>query len=331
MADKKISELDYVNLPLDGTESYAIVQSGETKRIDHADVVDFSANHYKGSWDAFTNTPTLTNGVGKIGDEYKVTVDGTQFSLNFNVGDIVSYDGSVWYKKNNSNQFKESLYYSKILWRPSPSGWQTNYSPSTTGSADNIGPSNTNLFTQTFRRRYASASTAGSSVTFFDSSFRHVQLGMGFKSAIKFGFEDAALVANARCFIGYNATGTMTNSDPSGLTNMIGIGADSGDTNFSWLHNDGTGSCTKTPLGANFPANTSGVDVYLLLFENEFGVTGEFKMTMIRLNTGHVARITVNSNITAGAGFFPIINRNNGTTALSVRLSLMDYDLRKYA
>jgi len=38
MADKKISELNSANLPLDGNEQLAIVQSGETKKINASDI-----------------------------------------------------------------------------------------------------------------------------------------------------------------------------------------------------------------------------------------------------------------------------------------------------
>ena len=46
---------------------------------------------FKGSWDALTNTPTLTNPPTtanyNIGDYYRVTVAGSQFGFNFEVGD----------------------------------------------------------------------------------------------------------------------------------------------------------------------------------------------------------------------------------------------------
>lgn len=52
---------------------------------------------YKGSWNATTNTPALTDGTGNNGDVYRVSVAGTQFtpSIQFKVGDRVVYDGST--------------------------------------------------------------------------------------------------------------------------------------------------------------------------------------------------------------------------------------------
>jgi hypothetical protein len=62
----------------------------------------FSAIAYKGAWNAFTNSPTLTDGIGTAGDFYFVSVAGTQDlgsgNITFGVGDMVVYNGSVWQK-----------------------------------------------------------------------------------------------------------------------------------------------------------------------------------------------------------------------------------------
>lgn len=51
-----------------------------------------SAMEYKGTWDASTNTPTLTQGVGTNGDFYVVSVAGTWDSTAFAVGDRLLFD-----------------------------------------------------------------------------------------------------------------------------------------------------------------------------------------------------------------------------------------------
>jgi hypothetical protein len=57
------------------------------------------ALNYKGTWNATTNTPTLTSGVGTQGDYYVVSVAGAT-SLdgitNWGVGDWATFNGSVW-------------------------------------------------------------------------------------------------------------------------------------------------------------------------------------------------------------------------------------------
>lgn len=55
-----------------------------------------------GTWNANTNTPTLVNGTGSIGDYYKVTTAGATSlggpTIAFNVNEIVLYDGTHWIK-----------------------------------------------------------------------------------------------------------------------------------------------------------------------------------------------------------------------------------------
>ena len=55
---------------------------------------------YQGTWDAFTNTPTLADGTGTAGDLYIVSVAGTQDlgsgSITFAIGDEAVYNGTIW-------------------------------------------------------------------------------------------------------------------------------------------------------------------------------------------------------------------------------------------
>ena len=55
---------------------------------------------YQGTWNASTNTPTLTDGVGEQGDVYRTSVAGTQDlgsgNITFAVGDWVTYNGTIW-------------------------------------------------------------------------------------------------------------------------------------------------------------------------------------------------------------------------------------------
>lgn len=59
---------------------------------------------YLGTWNASTNTPTLTDGVGDTGDVYRVSVAGTQNlgsgSISFDVGDWIIYNGTIWQKSD---------------------------------------------------------------------------------------------------------------------------------------------------------------------------------------------------------------------------------------
>jgi hypothetical protein len=57
------------------------------------------ALNYKGTWNASTNTPTITSSVGVKGDYYVVSVAGTTTIdgiSNWGVGDWITFNGSVW-------------------------------------------------------------------------------------------------------------------------------------------------------------------------------------------------------------------------------------------
>lgn len=51
---------------------------------------------YKGTWNASTNSPTLSNGSGTAGWYYRVTTAGTFNSVAYSVGDDIIYNGSIW-------------------------------------------------------------------------------------------------------------------------------------------------------------------------------------------------------------------------------------------
>jgi len=56
---------------------------------------------YQGTWNASTNTPALASGIGTKGYFYKVSVTGATAldgTSNWNVGDLVMYDGTTWDK-----------------------------------------------------------------------------------------------------------------------------------------------------------------------------------------------------------------------------------------
>lgn len=65
-------------------------------------------------------------------------------------------------------------------------------------------------------------------------------------------------VATHRAFAGVRGSAAApTDVNPSTLTNIIGMGWDSGDTNIQMMHNDGTGTATRIGLGSNFPRPTA--------------------------------------------------------------------------
>lgn len=63
-----------------------------------------SVMEFQGSWNPSTNTPTLIDGTGDIGDVYWITVAfagpvaglSDASMINFQIGDLVIYNGTVW-------------------------------------------------------------------------------------------------------------------------------------------------------------------------------------------------------------------------------------------
>jgi hypothetical protein len=57
------------------------------------------ALNYKGTWNASTNTPTITSSVGVKGDYYQVSVAGSTTIngiSNWGVGDVIAFNGTTW-------------------------------------------------------------------------------------------------------------------------------------------------------------------------------------------------------------------------------------------
>lgn len=61
---------------------------------------------FQGTWDAATNTPTLTSGVGNKGDYYVVSVAGNtnlDGITDWQLGDYAVFNGAVWQKVDNTD------------------------------------------------------------------------------------------------------------------------------------------------------------------------------------------------------------------------------------
>ena len=68
---------------------------------------------YRGTWDAATNNPTLTSGVGTKGDYYVVSVSGNtnlDGITDWVAGDWAIFNGTVWQKVDNT----ETVYVSNV-------------------------------------------------------------------------------------------------------------------------------------------------------------------------------------------------------------------------
>lgn len=108
----KLRDLDDVIIGTDGILSslgfdvpYGVPRLDANGKILASELPN-SVMEFKGVWNAATNTPTLTNGVGNAGDVYLCNVAGTvDFGagpITFAVGDYAVYTGSVWARSSGA-------------------------------------------------------------------------------------------------------------------------------------------------------------------------------------------------------------------------------------
>lgn len=202
--------------------------------------------------------------------------------------------------------------------------------PTARGTATARNVALTSYFTMQKRIGFVSANTAGST-----SGYRLPLLqyatgatsGGGFLLVARFGVSDAATVANSRLFVGMiNATGVIGNVNPSTLTNIVGVASNAGDANLSIMHNDGAGTATIIPLGANFPAQTLSVDAYTLVLYAPIGQT-YVEWYILRENTGADAQGRITTDLPTTLLAIQLW-RNNGVTAAAVGLDVMGVQIQ---
>ena len=127
------------------------------------------------------------------------------------------------------------------------------------GTATAVSVSTGSELSKKIRTRMQVSTPAANGICSYRSTSALHYVGTGFRFSFGFGVSDSALNTGARQFYGVTATtGAISISSTilvETLLNCIGIGSDALDTNLQIFHNDGSGTCTKIDLGANFPAN----------------------------------------------------------------------------
>lgn len=201
---------------------------------------------------------------------------------------------------------------------------------STTGTLTARTQTTTSLLTGMSRTGIVSASTAGSAAYVSSSSrvWRGNASGLGgFYGVWRFAVSDATLVTTANMFAGLVAasTGLTADAAPSTKTNLIGVGCDNGDTHLQ-LYAAGSAAQTRTDLGASFPINSTGTEVYeLVLYAPPDGTEIDYRVR--RLTTGDTAtgKITNSAQLFDTSTFEgPEVFRSNGGTAAAVGIDVVD-------
>ena len=106
-----------------------------------------------------------------------------------------------------------------------------------------------------------------------------------------------ATVASHRFFGGWLSNNNApTDVNPSTLTNIVGVGYDSGDTNLQFMHNDGSGAATKVDLGSGLPKPTvAEAAAYLIRITSN--VAGQVSYFVENIITGNTATGSVSTNL----------------------------------
>lgn len=185
-------------------------------------------------------------------------------------------------------------------------------------------PASTNLFTGTRRLGLVSQNSASSVCGIRNPTnqfWRGNAAGAGgFHIIWRFGISDASLVATGRTFCGlWATTSAPTDVDPSTLTNIVGVGCDSGDTQLQ-LYAAGAAAQARMALGASFPVNTVSVDIYELILYCPPN-SSEMRWSVLRVNTGDMTSgtITNGANLPSSTTFMcPQLWRSNDSTATAV-------------
>lgn len=187
---------------------------------------------------------------------------------------------------------------------------------------------NTNLATSMFAAvsyvsSASSGSTAGVAGAATAGAWRGNASGLGgFDYRCRFIIN--TVQTNMRWFVGMTAGNTsgIGNNDPSGLVNMLGFGIDSGQTTVRFLTNDGSGACTATDLGANFPATTANVIYEARLYCKPNDTVVYYSLE--RFDSVQFTEGSASSNLISNTiQIFPQFSVNNGSTAAAVAMDLV--------
>jgi hypothetical protein len=135
-------------------------------------------------------------------------------------------------------------------------------------------PTSTNRATLMHRSTYSSVVTTpsqqiGSRAT-FNTLFRGNAAGIGgFWIVSRFVF--TTIKTAERFFCGVSATTNNVTVDPSSLTNIAGFGFDTADSAITFMHNDGSGTATKTAIAgqATLATNNTGYIAVIGCYPND--------------------------------------------------------------
>lgn len=292
---------------------------------------------YKGTWDAATNSPTLANPPAATtkGWYYVVSVAGTQFSLDFAVGDWIISNGSVWQKVDLTDSV------SSVFGRTGPVAAQTgDYTAAQITGLGSLATQNgtfsgtssgTNTGDQTISitgDATASGSTGVLTATVTKingTSLAGLATGI-LKNTTTTGVPSIAVAADFPT-LNQNTTGTASNVTGTVALANGGTGATNAPDARTALGLGSLATQNGTFSGTSSGTNTGDQTISITGDVTASGSTGALTATVGRINgvalIGLGTGILKNSTVTGQPGIavaadFPTLNQNTSGTASNV-------------
>jgi hypothetical protein len=176
---------------------------------------------------------------------------------------------------------------------------------SSTGTATTKSWASTSRYSKMRGIEYLVTTASATAVAGFRGSATQYTVGSnaagdgGFHYVCRWAPATGVATATTRAFAGLNSvTGAPTDVEASSRTNQVGMGWDAADTNIQFMHNDGSGTCTKIDLGVNFPVPTvDRTSVYEVMLFSPPGTAQSVTYEITNLLTGATATGTVTTDL----------------------------------
>jgi hypothetical protein len=299
--------------------------------------------NYQGTWDAATNTPTLTSSVGTKGYYYVVSVAGStnlDGITDWKVGDWAVYNGTAWQKIDNTDAVTSVNGYTGtvVLTNTDISGFGTMSTQNANAVAITGGTINgttigaTTASTGAFTTATASTSLTTPTVQATNSgglslknSAGTTQISMGGGGGDNVSINVATNINGTNAQIDISPTGTgHVHMKPTG-TGSIEIAPTS------------VGTINNMTIGATTPKNASVVDLSVTgttSFDGSQGTAGQVLTsagtgatpTWTTPTTGTVTSVTGTSPVVSSGGTTPAISMPAATFSVNGYLTSTDWN-----
>lgn len=268
-----------------------------------------TTSSYKGIWNASTNTPTIADGTGSLGDYYEVSISGTQFGRSFSAGGRAIYNGTIWEPVGISASVTSVNGYTGTV--------ALVKSDIALGNVDNTSDATKNAATVTLTNKTISGASntltdiGNSSLTNSAVTIGSTSTSLGGTSTTLVGLTSVTSTSFVGDLTGNAATSTTTGTVTTAAQPAItSVGTLSGLTVTAPIVGSVTGS------SASFTGSLSGD----ITGTQSAAVVGNINgVSMAGLTTGILKNTTTTGTPSiAVAGDFPILNQNTTGTASNV-------------